>query len=263
MAYYFETYYAKSKLDINAKQKFDIDLNKFLDRNRNHVISIDDEFSEIKNFLVYQGSDFFEETFLTTSAKIINNLSSYSYSEQQIAMAQTFVNMLKDDAFKKVLPKLNNYATSGTFNFVYYLLSNNNIILAENITNIFVHPEKRTLKSFKENIVEWALKNTKIAALKFLVNHYDGFNEKNIQALFLNYAELSEDYISKVFPNNIYPNALEGSFQSFFNNTSIVISKKLELISYFSKKTDVIPKELMGFLYKGLKENTKIGRAHV
>jgi len=271
MAYYFETYYAKSKLDINAKQKFDIDLNKFLDRNRNHVISIDDEFSEIKNFLVYQGSDFFEETFLTTSAKIINNLSSYSYSEQQIAMAQTFVNMLKDDAFKKVLPKLNNYATSGTFNFVYYLLSNNNIILAENITNIFVHPEKRTLKSFKENIVEWALKNTKIAALKFLVNHYDGFNEENIQSLFLNYAELSEDYISKVFPNNIYPNALyiskvfpnniypnalEGSFQSFFNNTSIVISKKLELISYFSKKTDVIPKELMGFLYKGLKENT-------
>lgn len=255
MAYYFETYYLKSKLDINAKQKFDLDLNKFLDRNRNHTISIDDEFSQIKNFLIFQEDDFFEETFLTTSAKIINNLSSYSYSEQQIAMAQTFVNMLKDEAFKKVLPKLNNYATSGTFNFIYYLLSNNNIILAENITNIFVHPEKRTLKSFKENIVEWALKNTKIAALKFLVNHYDGFNEKNIQAQFLNYAELSEDYISKVFPNNIYPNSLESAFQSFFNNTSVVISKKLELISYFSKKTDVIPKELMSFLFKGIKEN--------
>ena len=136
MAYYFETYYLKSKLDINAKQKFDLDLNKFLDRNRNHTISIDDEFSQIKNFLIFQEDDFFEETFLTTSAKIINNLSSYSYSEQQIAMAQTFVNMLKDEAFKKVLPKLNNYATSGTFNFIYYLLSNNNIILAENITNI-------------------------------------------------------------------------------------------------------------------------------
>ena len=44
----------------------------------------------------------FEETFLTTSAKIINNLSSYSYSEQQIAMAQTFVNMLKMKLLKSV-----------------------------------------------------------------------------------------------------------------------------------------------------------------
>ena len=44
-------------------------------------------------------------------------------------------------------------------------------------------------------------------------------------------------------------------FISFFNNTSVVISKKLELISYFSKKTDVIPKELMSFLFKGIKEN--------
>ena len=96
-------------------------------------------------------------------------------------MAQTFVNMLRDDAFKKVLPKLNNYATSGTFNFIYYLLSNNNIILAENITNIFVHPEKRTLKSFKDNIVEWALKNTKIAFCFMKCSHILNLKNRLLQ----------------------------------------------------------------------------------
>lgn len=257
MADYFQNYQKTTDYTVSLKQNFNNSLDKFLSRDRSRgYVNINEEFGEIENFLSYQPADFFEETFLTTVAKIIQNFSTYNYSEAQISAAQIFMNMLKKDKFKNLFPKLQNYGTAETFSFVEYLLHNNNILLAENITNTFIHPEKRTLKSFKNVIVDWCLKNTKIAALKFLIQHYDGFNDKNIQSLFLNYAELGEEYLNKVFPDNIYPTSLESSFQTFFKNTSIVLSKKLELISYFSKKTPFVPKELVSFIHTGLLENT-------
>ena len=95
------------------------------------------------------------------------------------------------------------------------------------------------------------IKNTKIAALKFLVNHYDGFNEKTFRHNRKNYAELSEDYISKYF-QIIYIKFSGRCISIIFNNTSVIVSKKLELILIFSKKTDVIQK-LMSFYLKELK----------
>lgn len=256
MATYIPAYGSNSDFSVSAKQNFDSSLMKFLNRDNNYYVNVNDEFENIENFLTYQPKDFFEETFLTTTSKIIQGLSRSSYSENQISAAQIFINMLKKDKFKSLYPKLLNYGTAETFNFVEYLLNNNNILLAENITNTFIHPEKRTLKSFKNNIVDWCLKNTKIAALKFLINHYDGFNDKSIQSLFLSYGELGDSYLAKVFPDNIYPTSLESAFQNFFKNNSIVASKKLELVSYFSNKTDFVPKELTGFIHNGLLENT-------
>lgn len=257
MSEYFSHYDKSTDYTVSIKQQFNTSLDKFLARDRSKTyININDEFAEIENFLSYQPEDFFEETFLTTVSKIINNFSIYSYSAAQIASAQVFVNILKKDKFKAVFPKLKNYGTLETFSFIEYLLQHNNIILAENITNIFIHPEKRTLKSFRNNVIEWCLKNTKIAALKFLIQNYEGFNDKNIQSLFLNYAELGEEYLVKVFPENIYPNNLEPYFNAFFNNTSIVLSKKLELISYFSAKTPFVPKECISWIRNGLIENS-------
>lgn len=258
MAHFFTTYTKNSQYNVKEKQEFDTALNNFLNRNRAYYnsISINDEFSEIENFLTFQHIDFFEETFLTTTSKIIQSFSTQNFDEGQISSAQIFINMVKKEKFKDLFPKLENYGTNNTFNFIFYLLNNNNIILAENITKTFIHPEKRTLKSFSSNVVEWCLKNTKIAALKFLIHNYDGFNSKNIQSLFLKEAELGEEYLSKVFPDNIYPNSLENDFQSFFNNSSIVLFKKLELISYFSQKTDFVPKELVSFIKTGLVDNS-------
>lgn len=258
MSHFFKTYNKNTNYNVKEKQEFDNALNSFLGRNRSYYSNIDinQEFAEIENFLSFQYADFFEETFLTTSSKIIQHFSTFNFDEAQISSAQIFINILKKEKFKDLFPKLQNYGTNHTFNFIFYLLNNNNIILAENITKTFIHPEKRTLKSFSSNVVEWCLKNTKIAALKFLIHNYDGFNAKNIQSLFLSYAELGEEYLSKVFPDNIYPNSLESDFQSFFNNSSIVLFKKLELISYFSQKTDFVPKELVSFIKTGLIDNS-------
>lgn len=256
MANYISAYSSNSDYSVSAKQKFDSNLMSFLNRDNSYYVNINEEFENIENFLTYQPKDFFEETYLTTTSKIIQGLSRSSYSENQIAAAQVFINMVKKDKFKNLYPKLLNYGTLETFSFVEYLLNHNNILLAENITNTFIHPEKRTLKSFKNNIVDWCLKNTKIAALKFLIQHYDGFNDKNVQSLFLAYAELGDGYISKVFPDNIYPTSLESAFQAFFRNSSIVSSKKLDLVSYFSHKTNFVPKELVSFIHSGLIENS-------
>lgn len=256
MANYIQSYDVNSDFSVAAKQKFDANLMSFLNRDNKYYVNLNDEFENIEDFLTYQPKEFYEETFLTTTSKIIQGLSRSSYSENQISAAQVFINMLKKDKFKDLYPKLLNYGTIETFNFVEYLLNNNNILLAENITNTFIHPEKRTLKSFKNNIVEWCLKNTKIAALNFLIGHYDGFNDSNIQSLFLNYAELGDNYLAKVFPDNIYPTSLEFSFQGFFRNNSIVSSKKLQLVSYFSTQTEFVPKELVAFIHNGLTENS-------
>lgn len=258
MIKFFPAYSKHTTYNVTVRQEFDSCLDKFLNRNRvvHPYTDINQEFQEIENFLTHQPVDFFEETFFITCSKIIKNLSSYAYDDKQISSAQIFVNMLKQDKFKNLFSHLDNYGTIETFEFIDFLLKNNNIFLAENITSIFIPPEKRTLKSFtKNNIIDWCLKNTKISALRFLINNYEGFNDKNIQNLFLSYGELGEEYLSKVFPDNIYPNSLESSFQNFFKNPSIVLFKKLELVSYFSKKSDFIPKEIVLFIYSCLSEN--------
>lgn len=255
MSTFFQDYKKDFSYNVTTQQNFDTCLNKFLTRNRNSHVFMHVEFAAIEDFLTYQPAAFFEESFLTTCSKLIENLSVYN-DDSQISFAQDFVSMLKKEKFNTLVPKLQDYGTNNTFMFISFLLMNNHISLAENITTMFIHPEKRTLSSFNSSIVDWCLRNTKIAALKFLINHYEGFNHNTVQSLFLGYGQLGENYLSKVFPDNIYPSSFDGSFQVFFKNPSVVLTKKLQLISYFSAKTDFIPKELVSFIYSGLNNHT-------
>lgn len=256
MSVFFPSYRASSIYDINAKTNFDSRLQKFL--NTETYNKTQEEFTEIRNFLTYQSNDFLEENFLSTCSKIIQSLNANRFIREENYLITLFVNMVKEDKFKDMLPKLQNYDTADSLKLISFLLVDNNLKLAEDLTNIFINPEQRTLKSLDSNnlnIVEWCLKNREISVLKFLTEKYEGFNSAIIQKFILDYKELGEDIVNKAFPDNIYPNSLSHSIESLFNNDSIVLSKKLELISYFSKKTAFIPKELVSFIKEGLTSN--------
>lgn len=252
----FFPFYSKIEANIfEEKEKFKKLLKNFL-QNPQEEIGIRKGFEQIYNFINYQNPDFFEEVFLNTTTTILTHIESrpdygLPFSDFN-TLLNCFLNLIEKESFNKIEHKLQYYSTEKTFKLLNVLIKNDQTIMAQSITNTFIHPEKRILKNLSLPLVEWCLENNKIASLNFLLNNFEGFNTEEVIYIFFKSSKMNDEYMKILFPINEYHPSLEGLFNFYLQRDDILSTNKINCISYFSKNKEKVDKVFINFIFKEL-----------
>lgn len=199
-----------------------------------HNKSWDSEFETISYFIIQIPENQREEAFLQVASLFLKNRCSYSSVYNFLNSNAAFLKFLAVDKFKeytKVIPQ--NIFDNNIYTLLYNCIVNENLGQAKEFSDIFLLPESKNVQHFDSvKLISFILQSNKKSSLNFLLENFDGWENKTIIAELLNKSSLDDALLDKMLQKIGKISAINVDvFNSFFDR-NITPLRKVHILNH-------------------------------
>lgn len=179
-----------------------------------------------------------EEAFFKVTKNFINvyNNNIGYQSKTGIAVTHSFLNMLKNEQLAPLTAKMyQNIPLQDIFKVIVAVLARDNVTLMRDMTNTLIPEKEKELHYLGGlHLIANLIKNDNRSMLNYLLNDYNGWNQKDMAVIMLGRAQLDDSLLELLFKKIPKINEVQADqLSEFISRQDVPNLRKLEIINNY------------------------------